>query len=416
MIYTDRSRWEKGMQRCPRARFLEYDAFGKGLKQTTLSVALSTGTYVHKILESLMRDCKENPGAMPGRENVRIAVAGALEAYRADVDVAGFDEINPEYVEQRQYVVDEQAHLIECLGWAAYRIFLPWFTDNFDVLEVENEEVYVAGCGCGLGTLPDIAAHEGRACNGVILMARPDMVARNKTTKAVSVWDFKTSSGTPDIFVEDHRIQFAIGTLGVEARLSEPVTQYYTTSLLKGRREADRSDFSDDKMKKQRSPLCYCYYKLADPPFGQAVYRWEYTREKGFNRVPVWEIMKAETWVMDTLPEEKLQEIIVVSPPQQRPDFVMKRFVQQLVSYEQNRVVPAMPYESLEQVEELLDRTIPQSWDCYPFKDSPCSYLPICMKHPGWETPLSMVREDGKPKYQLRVSHHAPELEMLEAG
>jgi hypothetical protein len=379
---------------------------GTGLSPAFSSIPLARGIHVHQALAELLVASKDS---ISPRETVREVLATAVSVYRQSAtDFEG---------DQAAFLVNEQAHLIEALVWAFYRLTLPWLLDTFEIVSVEQEYDYVMGCSCGLsdgvGTERD---HDLRGCSGVLLMTRPDFITRRKEDGSYGVWDFKTSGYALDQREYQHGVQFAINTVGAEAALGVEIGHYYLCGLISGKREADRGD--ETGLKKQRSSLCYGYYKAGDPPFGLAQLQVGGTTKKGFVRFPVWElphvnavptgVSPAEWWVMDMMTGEELDGVAQVLGPQQKPAFLMESVISQMIDNEKDWREKTEMHE-MGRTPDSLDYHFRQSWDCLPFRDSPCSYVPVCYKHAGHEDPASMIGQRGEKLYKVRVPHHKQE-------
>jgi hypothetical protein len=362
------------------------------------SLPLATGIHVHDALAQLMRVVQEQ--GQVERVFVRGVVQAVTSTYRAECAARGFQEV--EHSEQVAQVIQEQACLIEGLVWGFYRTLLPWVLAEFTVEAVEREIELPVGCTCGLGDkVGSFADHDGRQCGGVGVMIRPDLVLRRKSDGVLGIADFKTSAYPSEIKEEDHLMQLVLNGVGVEKEFGEPCTHHYLIGLHKGKREADRGD----TLKRQRSPLCYLYYRPQDPPFQPTpTYQAKYTRERGFGRVPVWECQfegegsAVEKWVMDRMSAEEVGEVVSVVGPQQRPDFLIDEVLREVVAEELD---VQQKLGLLARGEGELPELFRRSWDCWEF-GKPCEFLPICKKEPGWEAPLA-------GRYERRKPHHLAE-------
>lgn len=393
MRLIDRSRYARRLKHCSRAAYLGYDYKGIGLRPKAESLPLATGTAVHTPITDALALMKQGEG-IPNREQFRLLVAEAIRKYRGTAAAKGFDEVASEDV---AYVVGEQGALIEGLAWAGYRVLLPWIEREFRVLAVEQEEEFQAG--------PEL-----------VMMSRPDFVLERKSDGEVGVVDLKTASYPPDaMHGEEHVLQIAFGTLGVEARIQRPVNHYYIFSLIKGKRGSGREGAGE--LKKQGSPLCYAYYKEADPPFDQETWKWEYTREKGFAKIPTWlsprlqnaaaavGMSTAEYLVMELMDLETVEGMVAMSPPWQRPDHLIAGLVKQVVAQEAEWAYKVAAVEAGADIDEM----IPQSWDCRSFYGRACEFVSICKRsEAGWEKP------EGMGRFVARVPHHTPEAKLFD--
>lgn len=422
--YTDRSRYIRGLKHCARARWLAYSYKGIGLRPRAEALPLATGTAVHwPITQALqwMADYEE----VPSRERMRVWIAAGALIYRGKVAARGFDEGTSE---EAGFIAGEQGSLIEGLAWVAWRVLLPWLHQEFRILAVEQEETVVVGCTCGLGDgVGEPGDHEKRTdlspntltfgCSGVVMLSRPDFLLQRRSDGAIGVADLKSSAYAPrDAHGEEHIVQMAFGTLGAERRLGKAVTHYYVVNLLKGKREVPYANKGESgALKQQISPLCYGWWRAGDPPFDKEEWKWEYTREKGYSKIPLWlspalkkladeaGMTAAEFWVMEMLPQEAVDGLVAVSPPFQRPDNLMKALVEEVVAEEREWAWKTGEIEGLE--DPQLNALVRRSWDCHNFYGRSCEFVGICSQGSGWERPELLGR------FVAREKHHKPEAE-----
>lgn len=164
MRRVDRSRVLR-YQQCPRARYLEYEHGGIGLRSSQLSIPLATGTQIHAGLAALLT------GA-----HVDAAVALAVNAYQEEADKA-LSAMNT-HVDHYDHTIKEQSCLVEALLRAYALRGLPSLLAEYEVLETEQEyEVDFWGDGQG------------------IFMARLDGLLRKRSDGDLYVLSFKTDTG-----------------------------------------------------------------------------------------------------------------------------------------------------------------------------------------------------------------------------
>jgi hypothetical protein len=406
---TDRSRHERGLRGCQRARWYEYEYLGTGLRPKAQRIALATGTEVHEAVEAVLRECHD--GVVPDPNHARAAIARRVIQYEQKAREKGFYGI--ELTEQAAYLVSEQACLVEGLAWAFYRAVLPWLLTEFTILAIEQSVHVIVGCDCGLSGVgePVIAdgklTHEGRACGGTVIPLRPDVVARRHSDESVVTIDLKTSAYEPQNIDTEHVLQMSLSALAASRITGEPCSQYYLIGLHKGQRKAPVGG----GMKTQQSPLCYLYHCPADPPYAPDRYSADYTRARGFGRVPVWEcfpewkdtgISPVEHWVMEIMSPEEVGKTLSISQPQ----FVDERLAPEMlvelhaeaVAWDDIRAAVAADPGG-------IDTYIRRSWDCHPYGED-CEFLRICKKKGDWGAP----ENDGF--YEEREPHHLLELEL----
>ncbi len=416
---TDRSRIWRGRTHCKRARYLEYHSgpFGYGIRRRAESLPLVTGSAVHELLANLIQ-------TQPSQEGLRALVNNARDAYQKRCAARGFLELersdDPEQEMQRaelRRVIAEQSALVEAIGWAAGRLWIPLLLEEFEPVLVEEEiELQIA--------------------DDLVLMLRPDLIARRRVDGALVQFEFKTVGGYTDspFWTKQwqHSAQLTLTKIGASARLGEDVGFAYIYGIDKGRRSAEKATGLD----KQWSPLLYAYHKPAQPPYEpedwQTRYEWtdgsgasrrlgrSYKRESVFDYpfvdLPAG-VSSTEFWV-HSLPPEELARVRLILGPYQFLLHAEQSILTGVVS-EENEWIERLwrIHEVGERVGweeahpdfvDVLDREVPQSWNCHPFGHD-CPFLPICDRQPGWERPL----ESGA--YELRRPHHAPELEQIVA-
>lgn len=418
MRLADRSRYQRGTAECQRARYWEYEYKGIGIRSKADALPLATGKTVHEAIAQLMRVVK-NEGHIPDRIFVRNVVRAAVELYQASCGKHGFQEDDIQGNEQIAWVVKEQATLIEGLVWAFYRSVLPWIVEEFEVVAVEQEIEFPLGCTCGLGDgVGGFADHDSRpstvgeyegdtgSCAGIGFMIRPDLVLRRRSDAALVVGEFKTNAYPGEISDSDHILQMTLMGKGVEKEFGEACTGHYLFGLYKGVRKADKGE----KLKRQQSPLCYLYYRPADPPMTKEEYRAGYTRERGFGRVPTWQCFTAdergeaspvEYWVMDVMDAQEAGECVGINGPMMREVYLEEDILQEVLAEELDVL---QKLEAMERGEIGLQQAFRRSWNCKVYGRL-CPYLPLCKKEAGWDAPI----ESGK--YEKREPHHTAEEE-----
>lgn len=461
LTFVDRSRWEKYWQHCARACWWQYyaGATQHGVRQKAESLPLATGLSLHDIFAAILKG-----------QDVRMAIREGLERYGAMITARGFDlaaRVVPsglsaddawamgipaeddEAARQREilYTIREQQTLIEGLAWVFALYVLPTILAECEVIDVEREEGFVlpGTCTCGLSeAITDWHAHQARGCDGIYVMARPDLVLRRRSTGQLEYHEFKTAAqvtkDTKDQW--EHRPQFLIGCRAVEQRLGEPVTAAYVHHFIKGSRKAEYDSGSGDYTgpKRQQSMLCYLYHREPVPPLVDEDWapRWNYVDEDGrrrtlgkaYRKEPVWtqrfpnkppDMSNVEYWIRWLSPSD-LAGCYELTGPIGRQAFMETDFLQAVQAWA-GRVRNDVDY--LHNPPETVTRDVlridlngcfPQSWDCHPYGSGICEYLPIC-------TGLSPVPPGGDPaaedpdRYIYRLPHHTPEVEAaVEAG
>lgn len=427
---TDRSRYLLGLQECQMKRYYAFHSGtnGYGVVRKAQSIPLATGTFVHAALEQVLIHVRAAQVMTPKldltSESFRKFVCGVIEKevsnYKKLIEARGLLNTPQEEI---QYVIKEQSALIQALVWGWVRAMLPVIIEEFEILEIEREEIYVIGCTCGKG--PSSYNHKDD-CSGIGMMSRPDFVMRRKSDGEIGVHDFKTTASVTEGYVTEWQssVQMAVGTLGVEARLGQPVTHYYIHALIKGQRKSEYNVTTGDYdgPERQHSHLVYGYCKPANPPLTKDDWqpKWKYLGTDGKNHTigkqyvkrPVWEYPGGvEQWIFD-LPMEMIYESFPVIGPYGRQTKMIPGFLSEMY-YEEHRWQERLQkiYEAPQEAKELvLLAEVPRSWGCYKY-GKPCVYMDTCYKVPGYESPVA------SGKFVERRPHHEPEVtQMLERG
>lgn len=438
---VDRSRYETGLGYCPRARFLEYHfgPSGYGIRAKAASMPQMRGIYIHDGCAYLFQYLKLRE-ALPLEATIRWAVGLSTTAYEKVVDARGLRQLDAGQTVDT--IIQEQRSILTGMIWSLALEFLPWFHAEFRVVSVEEEEVGVLGCTCGLGDLiGTVADHEARDCQGIGWMSRADVIAERRTTGTLVYVELKTTGQTGEMFETqwETKIQFAAGILGAEARLGRPIDESMVVALIVGRRAAswDSESGSTSGPRIQQSVFCYGYKRSAPAPgmVEEWAPSWKYVDEQGrnrtlgkaFSKAPVWEmdsrltggVDPAEYWVRWLDSRVRGQQIQIIGPLS-RQVAVLNGFKAQVVSHErewqgkvwtlyetalnlahEGRVTFSHP-----EYQAALDENVPCSWQCRRYGlTHECSFADLCHKREGWEDPL------GSGKYQLRRPHHTPEVQ-----
>jgi len=194
-MYTDRSRYEIGVGRCPMLRYLQYHAgpTGYGFRRTAASLPLVTGTGLHDGLAPLLTHVMLND-TLPDEDLIRQVIADQAATYRTQVErrsLADVGEIDPVYL---AHLIDEQTSLITGLIWAFALDLLPQLHAENKIISVEVEEALVLDCTCGIGDRTGtFADHEAKECNGIGVQGRGDFLTENRQSGMVSYDEFKTT-------------------------------------------------------------------------------------------------------------------------------------------------------------------------------------------------------------------------------
>jgi hypothetical protein len=396
------------------ARYYNYEALGKGIRKIGSSTPLITGTQIHECLAKLMIETRDFGGAIPYEGFVRNVIKDSQDIYKKTIAKEGFLEIGvdaeipPAFILQGEEAIllQEQCNLIEGLVWGWYLHVLQAITSEFEIVSVEQEELYEILDGP----------------YKIIQMSRPDFVLRSRVTKKLVLGDFKSTAQLNDEWVREwaSSIQMAVGTLGVEARLKEPVEQFYIHALVKGGRKSDYNTATKayDGPRRQQSLFCYGYTQEGNMPFLEASWRpsFKYVDNAGKNRTlgPGWNKVPThlypggvEAWVK-SLPKDLLMKQFAIIGPYQRQDHQIKQYLRSMVAEEVRNqskldcLPEGLPWTS-EEFQGQLDKAFPRSYNCFEY-GSRCQFYELCFRHPGWDKPL----ENG---YIQREANHQLEKE-----
>lgn len=437
---VDRSRVALQRNQCAHARLLEYHwgAGGYGIRSKQAELPLITGTGMHEPIEEIMKYARDHQGGqgLAPRELVREAIARSQERYLTTVERGGLAGLGDAADKEVQYTAKEQCHLLAATVWGLWRWILPEMLQGFRVLEVEEEEVFVLACTCGLGDGTfGRKEHEGRGCRGVGLMLKPDLIVQRVIDKGIGNVNWK-STGADNWGWRaglERNPQIALETLGVERRYPQ-VTFGYVRGLVKGPRDRVKDEVTGryEGPKRQDSPLCYAYHRAANPPMYQEDWQFTYkyvddqgqnrnaTASKGYVRTAIWEGLAqyeekggggataAELW-MEGLPEKVVEKLYPLVGPLEWQTHLRANLLDGIVRNEL-RVIEGLraladPDLEPDQVWAVINEFFPQSWQCVKWGRR-CQMDEICqLKLVG--DPL----ESGR--FELRRPHHPTELEQM---
>lgn len=437
---ADRSRYERGLVDCGWARYLEYHSgpHGYGIVRKAQSLPLVTGTLVHEPIARILRHVQA--GEPLDDAFVRQAIGLAKLAYTDGVTERGLATFMDDPTVQT--LVEEQCALLGALTWLFVLNLLPWLLERYRILAVEEEQIAVLGCTCGLdGEVVDGLVHEQRGCQGIAWQSRPDVILESLTTGEHEYWEFKTLSQPSEPWESqwETKIQFALSILGVERKYGFRVDHNYVLGLIKGRREASYNVETGqyDGPLVQNSRLIYGYYKAGNPPLEapdwQASYKWQdergrnHTLGKAYRKTPIWTAKEfaleegmspVEYWVKWIGPEARAESLRLIGPLN-RQDLLIAEASEEVLANELRW------QEDLEHLRRLylqhgwgseafmrqLRWMIPRSWDCRRYgKRHACQFEDLCFKRQGWEDPI------GSGLYVERTPHHQLELDRAQAA
>lgn len=378
-ILTSNSAYS-AFQDCPRKRWWGYEAPSqdahthwqdgnphlvperRGWERRSLSLPLATGGWCHRVAQGMfviasggnlsalwnevlrevspeLADASESLCVLPGAISYAQWIGQCVLGYRAEAKRRGLDlglqmdgSVPEEAVAER--VIEEQGALLEAFGWAFLRVRLPRLLEEYELVDVEREEVSLLSADVGL---------QGRC----------DAVLRRRSDQRLFIYNLKTSSNPSDKRWQDHwqvDQQLMTETLAVERRLNERVYGVIIDGFDKGQRV--RMDFCSFKERPkdgvawyegQRSRLIYGYKCEETVPGRPTLYDYEGTTRKGWEKFAVWldavdvkalGATAVERWI-NWLPQEQVEASFVTLPPIMREDRKVQRKVNQMVHTEQ---------------------------------------------------------------------------------
>ena len=381
---------------CRRKRYWQYEhstgSGVRGIERVAMALPLATGIYVHQGLAVMLATGDVDQG-----------VKEAVGEYRAECATRG---LNAEVAADVAFTVEEQAALIEGLIRAWARARREPFLAEYEVLDIEREE------------LCEVRREVG-------LMSRSDVVLRRKSDRRVFIVNFKSVGDAGERWRRSFEfdVQTMSETVPVERRLGEQVAGVLIEGLVKGRREGVNAEGKVAKQAKNKevvrylqwSPLLQGYKLAANPPLDDGAYSHEYTSAKGWSRFLVREeqafgSQPTRHWVEEVLPIEVVEAVCVSLPPILRLERLVEDWLEQS-SYREVEFRAARDYldqqvdSSDEQVvRSFLNREWPQTFAaCDRF--GPCAMTDVCFNEGVAADPI------GSGLYRPRKSHHPIEEE-----
>lgn len=424
MIFTDRSRF-RTFFKCNFERYLRYHYLKYGISKQGFSIPLATGTYAHAAIEMILNLVKTTD-ELPRSEDIREIVNQVTDNYTSEVLEAGFQGL--EANERVEHILNEQTALISGLTWSWAIFVLPHLIEEYAILHVEQEMEKIVGCTCGLANIGEVKDHVARNCNAVVIMTRPDLVAKSHKTGALVYDEFKTGSRI-DASTFDGDVQFAFGACGIEGYTGEELTESYVHALSKGYRKKGYNYETKqyDKPPVQSSSLCYAYVSGGISGMVPQDISFKYTKKKGYKKTPVWEIEFANIpegiplteHYISLMSDDELESHVNVFGPFPYPKNQIEEMLIEVEHLEKRNNEIFTYVDNIVQKEGLasdnaqkeIHAHIPKSWNCRDYNQI-CAMHPICMKDSGWDDPLnSMCDGEGRPIYQVRKANHPVEFE-----
>jgi len=408
VVLTSRSAIET-FQRCPRKRFLEYHYDGRGIVPAVSYAPFSVGSAVHHGIELMLRG-----------QSVDTAVTEAL---------AGFPEEFP------GYQPGEQRALAEALIRVADIVIVPWINREYEILSIEQEELFVLE-------------------PGIELMGRCDLVVVNKQDRGISIINFKTTSNHPTsdgraesaiyhtlqgvtesmivsqrLREEHYKLRQAIDSLAAAAnnikgvsvirsahgyvdKLMEHLMKAYDAFstqvksvrfvfLIKGSSRWQYDEEGNRKFRITYSPLIRAYMNSS----GEYAHTFNLPDGKRLGRdwrpVNVWDTIGVQKWISMLANGEVQPELGDII---RRQVFIpYESYVKDWELEEVHKMILKQEHQVMEMLKDGMEAFPMYRHSCdYP---TTCHYQDIC--YGKEQDPI------GSGKYQYRVPHHSTELERI---
>lgn len=446
VVLTDRSR-TLTYQRCNRARWLEYEYRGLGIRANALNVDQWTGICVHVGVNGLIEGKSEDE-----------SVGLGLEKYWPEVKKYGLwveDNIDA------SYVANEQAAMVEALVRLYSRYCLPRIKERFWIVEAEREDIttLVHGedtlCHCG-----DYFKDHGYSSNHypvelmlgspeILWQSRADALFLEKDTLDLYIHSLKTAKtwgqkdddsarcdmqGLSEIWAVDNRLK----KWATKHNINEEIPEWFIKRAAEGAAPhvaGIKMEFLLKGYKDRTPPYGYGSplirpWKDTRDDLGRAnwAWKWDWKDELGnkhtlgnkYRKVNIWEGMGVKSW-MDMLGAGVVQpgagdpfESQVVLPIEYfRNDYDSKRWLRQ-TQFRERRIAQAsetanqlLASGKLQEFEEVLDEHFEQDTrSCvWPSK---CQFKEVCFG------PEGMLFNPESGPYRAREPHHAEELKRIE--
>lgn len=353
--YVDQTRYIKGFA-CPFARALAFHAHGTGMVPASQPIEIKLGLAIHDGLERLYTHF--NNKSTVTREEVATALQGVVKVTDWDDLIVGM-----------------------CHAYA--RAVLPWILAQYDVVSIE-EEFSVA--------LP----------GGIVWMARPDVLLRNRASGTLEIVEFKSTSARPERIAAIHSrsLQTIMNAHAVAVKYKEPCTAVQIHVLQRGNEE-------------YRSYLTHAYFRVGQPPFTVDGWEPKSKRKDGsyigklFRKVRVSDYRPVDEWVWE-MGSEWCQDAcpIILNPL----GAVHAQKSQQAVASiarsetEWRQYIEFINWEH--ETHATLCTKIPRTFQCIQYERA-CEYEPICF---GVPLDQPIPHPNKLEAYTQRVPHHPQEI------
>lgn len=347
--------------RCPRKNYYQYIVRGTGIDTPKASLNLATGLAFHKGMEVFL----EGKGM-----DTEAAVEASLVEWDLRVTGRKIEDADDWSQERINYTLEETRALVEALvrGWI--RVEWPSFTEEYEVLSIEDEA-------------------ETMLSPTLRMKSRWDFVVRQRSTGAIFVGNWKTTSsweGWPQKWTKD--VQLWTESIAAEQKLGLEIAG----CLMVGAKKGALKDGV------RYSHLLYAYRKVLID--GTVVYSAETERSKGWEKVAVWREKRLgiKEWVEVQMPMEALKKEFQTTQPIPKNEDVVRDWLKQVVKAEEDNAY-VLEVGSEEEQLTFFRQNISE------FNCKWCSFTKLCFQ----ETTLDQAMVEGV--FVPRVDHHTPTVE-----
>lgn len=283
VIVTDRSRINEG-KKCPRKRWIKYEAMGTGLESKWRSEDLELGSAVHEGLDRVMTGTETEFAASGARLRLEKMVELEIEN-----DNGAMWSALPEVA---QLLRGEQAALTYALVWIFGKRLAGRLLEEYEILSTEEEINWLLGDGE----------------KSIVMMSRPDGVWRRRSDGQLFVVSYKTAKKFEPWTLENLECDSQGLTEGLAAwaRYGEKPAGILYFYLLKGTKYQDK----ELGVKRYTSSLVRPWMNeqvgMGDLLPSQFAMEYEFyepsegkTRRlgKGWKRVDIWTMMDLGEWL-----------------------------------------------------------------------------------------------------------------------
>lgn len=370
-------------QRCPRRWYWQYGYKGLGVVPRRQQLPLLFGSCAHLGLQKILEN-----GDLDG------ALSAADHEFTLQARAKGLDL---QASEDAVFVYNEQRALLEALLRAWFLVRYPSFRAEYEVLDIEREELWTPTDGIGF-------------------MARADGLLRSRSDESLYILSFKTAKQWSSKNDQEARndIQGISELVAIESRLGERIQGIQMEYLIKGRRD----EFPKGSgIYRTYNPLIHPWYNQGT---GKYAWKWDWQDLDGghtlggkFRQVNIWEREGVREWV----------QLLLTSTVQSEAGDCLPHYIISPIPYYRNRdEITSWQIQAATQAKELktkleltevgrehgvllsaLDVEFPQyRHSCnYP---TACPYKQICFGSSGPEP-------EQDPRYEWREPHHTLELE-----